>query len=235
MTQQLILDIFPASPQTLDNFIAGDNAAALDALRHCQPGRAIYLWGPPGAGRSHLLRAVSNGADGIYVSVRHGNADLASVIDAEAPGYRIVAVDDVEHLDTHGQGLLFRLYNRWRETGSGKNAFALVVAGDQAPLATGLREDLRTRLGWDLVFRLHLLSDDDRARALERQAHDRGLRLAPEVINWLLTYYSRDMSHLSALLDALDRYSLQRHRPITVPLLKELLATRQTPSSTGTL
>src|SRR5690606_4662827 len=153
----------------------------------------------------------------------------------EAPGYRIVAVDDVEHLDTHGQGLLFRLYNRWRETGSGKNAFALVVAGDQAPLAAQLREDLRTRLGWDLVFRLHLLSDDDRARALPRQAHDRGLWLAPEVSSWLLTYYSREMSHLSALLDALDRYSLQRHRPISVPLLKELLATRQTPSSPGTL
>lgn len=235
MTQQLILDIFPASPQTLDNFIVGDNAAALDALCNCQPGRAIYLWGPPGAGRSHLLHAISNRADAIYTGAQQGNAGLAAIVDDETSRYRLIAIDDIHLLDEQGQGLLFRLYNRWRESGSGRDAFTLVVAGDHAPLACGLREDLRTRLGWDLSFRLHLLSDDDRARALERQALDRGLKLAQEVISWLLTYYSRDMSHLSALLDALDRYSLARHRAITVPLLKELLASRQTNPNTHSL
>lgn|SRR5690625_639093 len=235
MTQQLILDIFPPSPQTLDNYIPGENAAAVDALRNCRPGRAVYLWGPSGAGRSHLLRAVSNHADGAYFSAEQDLAGLAALTDADVMAQRLVAVDDVDQLDEHGQSLLFRLYNRWRESGSGKNAFALVVAGDRAPMAAALREDLRTRLGWDLSFRLHLLSDDDRARALQRQAQDRGLALAPEVINWLLTYYSRDMGHLSALLNALDRYSLERKRAITVPLLKELLATRQTNSSTDSL
>lgn len=227
MTQQLILDILPPSPQTLDNFIAGENGPALDALRHCKPGRAVYLWGPSGAGRSHLLRAVSNGDDAAYFSASHDTAGLDRIAKADVIRHRLLAIDDIESLDAPGQASLFTLYNRWRESASGKQAFILVVAGDRAPMATPLREDLRTRLGWDLAFRLHLLSDNDRARALHMRAQGRGLKLAPEVINWLLVHYTRDMGHLGALVDALDRYSLERHRPITLPLLKELLASSQ--------
>lgn len=227
MTRQLILDILPPSPQTLDNFIAGDNAAALDALRNCKPGRAIYLWAAPGAGRSHLLRAVSNAADAIYFDAQRSLTALDRLATGECMRHRLIAIDNVESADPHGQTALFRLYNRWRESASGASAFILVVAGDRAPLAMPLREDLRTRLGWDLTYRLHLLSDDDRARALQLHAHNRGLKLATGVIPWLLTHYSRDMGHLNALLDALDRYSLERKRPITLPLLKELLASSQ--------
>lgn len=227
MTQQLILDILPPSPQTLDNFIAGENAAALDALRHCERGRAVYLWGPPGAGRSHLLHAVSNTHDAVYFNAAHDASRINTLATADSVGHHLVAIDDIESLHADGQTALFRLYNRWRESASGADAFILVVAGDRAPMATPLREDLRTRLGWDLTFRLHLLSDDDRARALTMRAQSRGLKLAPEVINWLLIHYTRDMSHLSALVDALDRYSLERHRAITLPLLKELLASSQ--------
>src|SRR5690606_33195765 len=103
-------------------------------------------------------------------------------------------------------------------------AFALLVSGEASPLAMPLREDLRSRLGWDLVYRLEQLSDADRAAALASQAQARGLRLSDEVLNWILTHYERDMGRLSALIDALDRYSLSRHRSITLPLLKELLA-----------
>lgn len=227
MKQQLILDILPPSPQTLDNFIAGENSAALDTLRHCERGRAVYLWGPPGAGRSHLLHAVSNAPDAAYFGAGHNLSELDALTTADTIRFRLVAIDDIESLDERGQAAVFSLYNRWRESASGKDAFILIVAGDRAPMATPLREDLRTRLGWDLTFRLHLLSDDDRARALQMRAQSRGLKLSPEVISWLLTHYTRDMSHLSALVDALDSYSLERHRPITLHLLKELLASSQ--------
>jgi len=147
--------------------------------------------------------------------------DIATSETIETP---LVAVDDVQMLDSEGQAALFALYNRWRESASTRKAFALVLAGDCAPLNMKVREDLRTRLGWDLVFRLEQLSDDERAQALHSRAAERGLELAPEVVAWLLTRHERDMSRLSALVDALDLYSLARHRPITLPLLKDLLA-----------
>ncbi|UYO94535.1 DnaA regulatory inactivator Hda [Pollutimonas sp. M17] len=227
MTQQLILDLLPSSPASLANFVAGDNGAALEALRALRPGRAIYLWGAAGAGRSHLLQAVAAGDDALYFDRDGDPAALKEIATAETLRYRLIAVDDVQDLDEAGQAALFALYNRWREVAATGTGFALVLAGDRAPLAMPLREDLRTRLGWDLIFRLELLSDEDRAQALRKRAGERGLQLSSEVMGWILTHYARDMGRLSALVDALDRYSLEKHRAITLPLLKDLLASSQ--------
>ncbi|MFA7668367.1 MAG: DnaA regulatory inactivator Hda [Burkholderiaceae bacterium] len=227
MTQQLILDLLPAPPPTLENFVVGRNAPALAALRECQPGRAIYLWGPQGVGRTHLLRGASHYPGGHYQPAHGAAGRLREIATGETMGLRLIAVDDVQTLDTDGQAALFALYNRWRESAATQEAFALVLAGDGSPLSMNVREDLRTRLGWDLVFRLEQLSDDERARALHSRAAERGLDLSTDVITWLLTHQERDMSRLAAVVDALDRYSLARHRPITLPLLKDLLASDQ--------
>lgn len=224
MAQQLTLDLLPPPPPSLDNFVAGRNGPALDALRHCAPGRAVYVWGPHGVGRSHLLQAACHHAGGLYYPAAGSASALHALATGDILPGPLVAVDDIHELSADGQAALFALYNRWREVASTRQAFALVTAGDRAPLALELREDLRTRLGWDLVFRLEQLTDEERARALQSRAADRGLDLAPEVISWLLTHHDRDMSRLSALVDALDRYSLARHRAITLPLLKDLLA-----------
>ncbi|MYN13222.1 DnaA regulatory inactivator Hda [Pusillimonas sp. TS35] len=233
MTQQLLLDLLPPSPPSLENFVAGRNAAALDALARCEAGRAIYLWGAPGAGRTHLLRAVAGRADACYIEPASAARELTAIATADVVPWRLVAIDNIEGLSTDGQAALFALYNRWREVAATGEAFAIVLAGDRAPMAMPLREDLRTRLGWDVVYRLELLSDEDRAQALETRAAERGLRLAPEVVAWILTHYSRDMRLLSALLDALDRYSLEKHRAITLPLLKDLLASGQPAAEPG--
>jgi DnaA family protein len=236
MTQQLILELLPPSPPTLDNFVAGDNAAVVDALRHSERGRAVYVWGAPGAGRSHLLRAASAQPDALYFGSSDAPAELMDIATEDRLIYRLIAIDDVQRLDPDGQAALFALYNRWREVAATGQAFALVLSGDRAPMSMPLREDLRTRLGWDLVFRLELLSDDDRAEALRKRALERGLQLAPEVISWILTHHARDMGGLSALVDALDRYSIEKHRAvITLPLLKDLLASGQSNNESGSL
>ncbi|MFA5490527.1 MAG: DnaA regulatory inactivator Hda [Candidimonas sp.] len=227
MTQQLILDLAPPTPPTLDNFISGANHAALDALRSIEPGRAIYLWGSAGAGRTHLLKAVGqSGETGKtrYFGKQDSPRAMRELATANSMPYALIAIDDVQHLDDDGQAALFTLYNRWRELAADPQGFALVLTGDRSPLAMPVREDLRTRLGWDLVYRLELLSDEDRAQALRTRAQERGLQLSPEIIHWILTHYDRDMGRLCALVDALDRYSLARHRAMTLPLLKDLLA-----------
>lgn len=227
MAQQLILDLLPAPPPSLDNFVAGRNAAALDALRRCEGGRAIYLWGPHGVGRTHLLLAACAQAQAYYHDSGSSAVDLHNLAMGDKLDFQLVAVDDVQNLSEEGQAALFALYNRWRESAATRHAFLLVLAGDRAPMAMEVREDLRTRLGWDLVFRLEQLTDEERAQALRSRAAQRGLDLSPDVITWLLTHHERDMSLLTSLVDALDRYSLARHRAITLPLLKDLLASDQ--------
>lgn len=229
MNRQLLLDVLPAPAPSLNNFIAGSNSEALAAARALAAGRAIYLWGQAGCGRSHLLRGLTARSGAVYIDAASGPQMLRQLAqtDSTAAMPALVAVDDVHLMDKARQAALFALYNRWRESAATDRAFALAVAGDRAPMSLPLREDLRTRLGWDLVFRLESLSDADKLSALSAQAADRGLQLAPEVITWMLTHHERDIRKLASLLDALDRYSLATGRPITTALLRAMLAESQ--------
>ena len=66
MSRQLLLEIIPAPGPTLDNTIVGSNTAAIEAASGLAPGRALYLWGPPGAGRTHILRAIAADKSSIF-------------------------------------------------------------------------------------------------------------------------------------------------------------------------
>lgn len=233
MSRQLLLEITPTQSPSLDNTVAGANAAAIDAAKGLSPGRALYLWGPPGCGRSHLLHAIIKDKQAYFFDLNTPADEIMLLatrpLDPIDPlrQAEFVAVDDIQEMSADQQGAVFALYNRWRELGATQHAFGLVVAGDRAPMMMPLREDLRTRLGWDLVFRLEPLSDAEKREALTAYAFRRGLPLSEEVLDWMLTYYTRDIRQLFALVDALDRYSLSKHRNVTVPLVRQMLTDRE--------
>lgn len=229
--QQLLLDVLSTPAHSLDNYVPGPNAEALATLRALKPGRAAYLWGPAGCGRTHLLRALSSRPGAVYVDATTARRQLPDLAREQVPGAgnppSLIAVDDLHQMNKTAQAAVFALYNRWRATAATGHACILVVAGDRPPLQMALREDLRTRLGWDLVFRLDTLSDAEKLDALQALAATRGLAVAPDVFGWLLTHHERDMRRLAVLLDALDRYSLAAKRPITLPLLRSMLAEKK--------
>jgi DnaA family protein len=220
--KQLALDLAAAPPPTLDNFFAGRNAELVARLRELAAGAAgerfVYLWGPPGSGRTHLLRAAAAeferaGARALYVACAS-----AFVLPAGLERADCALLDDVERLDARAQEALFHVCNGLRE-----RAGALIASGPAPPLELGLREDLATRLGWGLVYRVHALTDEERALALAEHAARRGFRLPPEVADYLLQRLERGLPSLLAALDALDRYSLETRRPVTLALARELL------------
>ncbi len=216
MMQQLLLQLAPLPAPALDNFFPGRNGAALQALREIAGGagaeRFVYLWGEPGSGRSHLLRGLAQAA-GASKALYLGGA-AGECIDDD----RLIAVDDVQLLTTDDQIKLFDLYNRVRASSG-----ALVASGDAAPAQLALRADLRSRLAWGLAFQLHPLSDAEKAAALRAHARARALDLGEDVIAYLLRHARRDMASLIGILDALDRYSLEQKRPVTLPLLRDAL------------
>lgn len=218
--RQLLLELKPDQPQTLADFVVGQNAelmqrlaqfAALDSTISA-PERFIYLWGAAGCGKTHLLEALANNVAARYVAVD----DAASF--TYTPEIQLYLLDDCDRLTAPDQIHAFALFNQVRE-----NNALLVTAGTLPPAQLALREDLRTRLGWGLVYQLHGLSDAEKIAALTLVAANRGLSLAPGVLPYLITHFRRDMRSLSAMLDALDRYSLETQRPITLPLLRHLL------------
>jgi len=212
---QLLLGIAPAWTPTLDNFVAGRNAELLAVLRQAlvaqQGERGLYIWGEDGAGRSHLLQAAVGMAQvsGLAATYACGGVPEAA---------QVVAVDDVEQLDETAQIALFELYNRQRESGG-----MLLVSGLSAPAHLNVRDDLRTRLGWGLVYQIHALDDAEKMQALKQHALARGFELPVEVITYLLRHGRRDLPSLLATLDALDEHCLRLKRAASVPLLKEVM------------
>ncbi len=205
---QLVLDFGPPPAPTLDNFIPGGNQECLAALRRLadEPpatlapvGRFVYVWGPPGSGKSHLAEALRS---------------------RDLPG--LTVVDDCQRLDAPAQARLFHCFDRVAQG----SAERLVAFGDEPPARLPVMPELASRLAWGMVFGLEPLGDEDLRGAIEAVAAARGLSLPPDVSGYLLRHTRRDMASLGALLDALDRLSLAQKRPVTLPLLRELLAAR---------
>ena len=203
--RQLTLDLVKPAQPSLDNFVVGRNAEVVAALRAIAEGGGehfIYLWGETGSGRSHLLQALGLG-------VEHD----VPAFDARRHLY---VVDDVEGFNESQQRRLFVLLNEIRSDRTAR----FVGAGHNAPRHLDLRDDVRTRLAWGLVYQIHALSDDEKAQALSAHAASRGLTLPTDVIEHLLTHMPRDMRTLVAMVDALDTYAVAVKKPLTVPLVR---------------
>jgi DnaA-homolog protein len=222
--KQLILDISSLPAPSFDNFVPGKNAELLQLLRDIACGSSVehfvYLWGERGCGKTHLLKSTINA-----VVTGGGSAHYVACSASEKPelGYEntdFVAIDDVERLNEESQLALFNLYNEIRAGGG-----VMVVSAGEATTQLKMRKDLVTRLSWGLVYALHGLSDEEKAQALMGHARARGFQLTPDMTHYLLTHAQRDFPTLLATIDALDKFSLETKRPITLPLLREIMRT----------
>jgi DnaA family protein len=220
--KQLALDIGLARAPSLATFLAGPNEAA---WRHLQlwagnPTRSpvpTYLWGPSGSGKTHLLRAVE-------ASLREQGAATGWLDPsmAEPPPFderwAVVLLDEVHLYSAVQQQAAFSWFVQCQALQRG-----VLSAGLHPPTHLQLREDLRTRLGWGHVFQLHVLSEPVRRAVLRQAADARGVFMSDEVMDFILTRFSRDLASLMQLLDHLDAYALQTQRAITIPLIRSML------------
>jgi DnaA family protein len=220
--EQLVFELALPEPPGFGNFLPGRNAELAAILPRFAAGAldetGILLWGAPAAGKSHLLAATVAHARSLGRAAQFhahpGEVDAAAQVSAGL----LVAIDRIDEADAQAAGRMFTLYNALKAT-RGR-----LIAAARAPLtALPLREDLRTRLGWGLVYEVLPLADADKPAALAVYARERGFTLSAEVIDYLLRHGRRDMRSLLATLAALDRRSLAAKRPITVPLLKQWL------------
>ena len=245
--RQMPLDLGPSQVAGLDDFVVGGNEALLAWLQAWPQveslARPSYIWGPPGSGKSHLLRAMveralARGWGAIWL-----NAQTCQMWEAQDPSWPTLAlIDDCERLDATHQHLAFNLFiesaaaaaaaapaaqaeavARTSDDAPGGPLYIL-AAGDRPPVDLPVRDDLRTRLGWGLIFSLSPLDEAGVRQALVSEAARRGMGLPDDVLHFLLTRHSRNLGFLMALLDRLDRYALAEHRVLTIPLLKQMLA-----------
>lgn len=222
MMKQLALPIALARVPTLDAFCAGSNEPALSHLKLWarSPTRSpvpTYLWGPAASGKTHLLLAVQEALREQGAAVGRLDASMAEPPEFDER-WAAVLLDDVHLYTAVQQHAAFAWFVSCQALQRG-----VLAAGLLPPADLKLREDLRTRLGWGHVFQLQVLSEPERRAVLRQAADARGVFLSDEVMDFMLTRFSRDLGSLMLLLEQLDQFALRTQRAITIPLIKSML------------
>ncbi|MDO8251815.1 MAG: DnaA regulatory inactivator Hda [Rhodoferax sp.] len=224
--KQIALDIGLATGPTLASFFAGPNEAALRHLELWVGDKSssltrspvpIYLWGSEGSGKTHLLKAVQTALREQGASVGWLDASVLEPPEFDER-WSAVLMDEVHLYTAVQQHAAFNWF-----VNAQTQQIGVLAAGALPPADLKLRDDLRTRLGWGHVFQLHVLSEPERRAVLRQAADARGVFLSDDVMDFMLTRFSRDLGSLMELLDLIDGYALQTKRGITIPLIKSMM------------
>ena len=223
--RQLPLALRYPPDQRFASFIAAPEGviAQLRALA-ATPGEALYLSGPPGAGKTHLALATcahaeAEGRRAAYVPMAAAAGRMHDALDALGAG--VVALDGLEAIAgrCEDEVALFDFHNRARQAG-----VSLLYVAQASPAGLGLAQPaLRARLAQCPRIAVSRLDDDGRRAVLLDRARRRGVVLEPAALEWLLRRSGRDLAGLTRLLDRLDQASLAAQRRITVPFLREVV------------
>jgi DnaA family protein len=196
-----------------------------DTLQHDQA-HVFYMFGIGGVGKSHLLHASStftaqNGKTSLCLSCSELKNLSIEVLDG-LERIDLICLDDLEFIagdDLWQQGI-FDLFNRLVE-----NNKKLLITGDQSANQLGITlPDLVSRIGWGYTEQVKALDDEETITALQYRAHQRGLMLSDEVVKFLLNRLTRDMGSLIDTFDLLDKASIRQQRKITIPFIKQTIA-----------
>lgn len=207
--EQLPLDLIEPQAPSLDNFVVGENAELIAALWKTLQGKGpqfVFLWGPEGSGKSHLLRALTPTQRGVVPQY-----DVAQ---------KLYTVDNVHSLTDDELESFFGLMNYVRSDPASRLVSAAAMPVSEM---TGMRDDIKSRLAWGLTFAVQPLSSEDCQTEFMRLAADRGIEMTEDVADWVRVYCPRDIRSLKHFLDRLDRYALERKRRVTRRLLFELV------------
>jgi DnaA-homolog protein len=224
LTPQLPLRLrFPA-PRRFDAFVVGDNAATLAAvtrLAHAPNPENLFLCGPEGSGKTHLLSAaVADTAGAIYLPLAQLGDQVEPMIMAasQAP---LICVDEVDVVAGRRslEITLFDLFNRVCDSHG-----RILFAARNAPARIGIvLPDLTSRLASLVQFSLKPLDDNAAREVLIDRAQQRGFQLEEGVLEFLFRRFPRNLGPMLELIDQLDVESLAQRRRITVPFVRSVV------------
>jgi DnaA family protein len=229
MPTQLLLPVRLPDEASFANFlVCASNRAAVERLRgFLAAGRgSLFLHGPAGSGRTHLLQACchdveARGGTIVYLPLDELQELPPRELLAGLEAHALVCLDDVDRVAGRPdwEESLFHLFNRCAEAGS-----ALLLAAQRPPAGIGLGlADLRSRLQGGMIAGVDEPGDEDKIPALMLRARNRGLTLEPEVARFLWQRSERGMAALVAALDRLDAAAVGAGRRLSIPFVKSVM------------
>ena len=227
--QQLLLGFQLDKTATLENFQTAETDQQL--MQHLRDKVVAglepftFIWGIPGVGKTHLLQALCHevacvGGTSIYLPLSRTDQMAPELLEG-LEHLDLVCLDDVDAIagQPGWEQALFNFYNRARI-----DDVRLVITGHSPPGELRIQlPDLRSRLQSGVVFQLHELSDHEKVDLLKRRASLLGIGLPEQVIDYVLHRHDRQVAALLLFLQELDKLSLEQKRPITIPLVRQLM------------
>ena len=224
---QLPLEVHLRDDATMENFLARGKVqpliGALQSQLDADGEAVIFLYGPAGTGKSHLLQASCHvgKAETLYLPLAELNQFPAGDVLQRVEFLDRVCIDDIHAVlgDASWELALFNLFNVARQQGC-----RLVIAGNAAPRALAVDlADLRSRLSWGIVYQLAEGNDEEKAEILQFRATRRGLSLSTGLASYIVSRAPRAMEQLLQVLDQLDKVSLAQKRALSIPFVKEVM------------
>jgi len=218
---QLGLPISLDYKMLLDNFVGNKQLLDFIAKPYVDKTSAeIYVYGPTGLGKTHLLqgatlKALSDQQSAMYIDCYNS---LPGHVLESIEQLNWISIDNIDAINDNQQDLFFDLYNRAKQA-----KVSMLISGSDLPSELDVMKDLKTRLGLATVFQLEKLNDELTMLVLNNQMSDRNLSINSKVYEYLFKYYSRDVKVLLTAIDDLDKVSLQAKQSITIPFVKKTL------------
>ncbi len=233
---------------TFSSFIVGRNneLAHASSYRIAQkPGaegyNPLFICGPTGMGKTHLLHAVGNHTQKnlphirtYYVSAeRFLNECVSGIRRGEMEKFRtryrekcdLLLIDDIQVIG-NGQRVqeeFFHTLNNFLEKEK-----QVVVASDKIPRDISSLEDrIRTRLEWGLIADIQMPDFETRLAILRYKAERKRFSVSDEVANYIAKISKRSIRELEGNLNKVKMYSELQAKKLDLDLAKEILAVHE--------
>ena len=228
---------------TFEHFVIGASnrfahAAALSVAEN--PARSynpLFIYGPAGLGKTHLLHAIGNYVRDVhklqrvrYVSTETLMNEFVDSIRSNTSNafrrrYReveVLLVDDIQFLERSQQlqEEFFHTFNSLHAAGN-----QIVISSDRPPKQIPRLEDrLRTRLEWGLITDVSPPEFETRLAILRMKAESENLAGIPsEVLDFIASNISDNVRELEGALIRVAAYSSLNRSPLTEEIAKQVL------------
>ena len=229
---------------TFDQFVIGASnrfahAAALSVAE--SPGRSynpLFIYGPAGLGKTHLLHAIGHHVRTVfrnkrvrYVSTETFMNEFVDAIRAKAmPSFKrryrdldVLLIDDIQFLERTQelQEEFFHTFNQLHSEGG-----QIVISSDRAPKSIASLEDrLRTRFEWGLITDVQPPEFETRLAILRKKAEAEHLGgIPPEVLAFIATNISDNIRELEGALIRVAAYSSLNRAELSEEIAQKVLA-----------
>ncbi len=225
--QQLALPLRFNQSASFDNFYSIDQFESHTLISHltCITEPLIMIRGLKSSGKSHLLNASALLCQSEKMTFQYFSAkmliDYEPDVIAPCDSGDVVIIDDI-HLLINNQSWERKLYDLYND--AQRHQWLLVLSCLSDRFEQFALQDWLSRMKSCVQISL-TTAENELAKIIRLRAKSLGLKIKPEVVDYLLNHYPRDMANQLDIMSRLDEHSLEKNRHITIPFIKQVLAT----------